>query len=617
MHRRALALACVLSALLAPAALAAGSSSGATEVTGTSKLSDHSVRVFMKAPGEMSDADVEASLGGTLALVEGVRLVGERPSMRLVLAVDTSESMAGKPLTAAIAAGERLLDTVGPEDKVALVVFDADARVVSSLTSNVTSVRNSLRSVSTQTGTALYDGVQTAADLLGQSTTSRRIVVVLSDGADTASTTTLRSLRKGLAGSGIEVNAVGLTTSDVYQEGPLHKVTAGTGGVYQAAATVDDLEPVAVRLAQTELATNYAVDVVLPASGSRELKISVGGASPAVVPLPAGVSGATESIWHQHGDSIVALLGFLAVIAAAITFLTRAQRKPQSLGARLLPYSADLSKEAAKVESAALLDVYDMLERRMGKSAPWRWLSRLGERSGATAPTGKIVTVISASAAVPAIGGTMIAGPLAGLPLLIVGGLAPIVVLRYRGGKRQRAFDAQLPELLAVWASALRAGRSFAQALDTLVEEAGEPAHAEFRRAQHQVRLGVPVEQALDDMSKRLGSESFELVVLTTDVQRRIGGNVAEIFDQVAETVRKRQQFASRVRALTAMGTLSARVLLGMPFVLAAILTLINHNYMAPLYTTSTGHTLIAIALVMMGIGAVVLRRMVKPRATA
>ena len=146
---------------------------------------------------------------------------------------------------------------------------------------------------------------------------------------------------------------------------------------------------------------------------------------------------------------------------------------------------------------------------------------------------------------------------------------------------------------------------------------ASEPAHGEFRRAQSQVRLGVPIEQALDDMSKRLTSESFELVVLTTDVQRRIGGNVAEIFDQVADTVRKRQQFSARVRALVAMGVMSARVLLGMPFVLAAILTVINPGYMSPLYETGAGRVLIMVALVMMTAGALVLRRMVKPRAIA
>ena len=208
-------------------------------------------------------------------------------------------------------------------------------------------------------------------------------------------------------------------------------------------------------------------------------------------------------------------------------------------------------------------------------------------------------------------------GILVTLVACVAAGAIPVAVLRFRATRRQHKFDSQLPELLGVWASALRAGRSFAQALDTMVEEASEPAHEEFRRVQNQVRLGVPIEQALDDMSKRLGSESFELVVLTTDVQRRIGGNVAEFFDQVADTVRKRQQFSMRVRALTATGVLSARVLLGMPFALAGILTLINHSYMSPLYTTTTGHVLIVIALLMMFAGYAVLRRIVRPRAVA
>jgi tight adherence protein B len=103
--------------------------------------------------------------------------------------------------------------------------------------------------------------------------------------------------------------------------------------------------------------------------------------------------------------------------------------------------------------------------------------------------------------------------------------------------------------------------------------------------------------------------------VLTTDVQRRVGGNVAEIFDQVADTVRKRQQFSARVKALTSMGRLSAQVLLGMPFVMAALLTLINHDYMRPLFATRTGHLMIGVAVCMMTLGAIVLRRLVKPRA--
>ena len=118
-------------------------------------------------------------------------------------------------------------------------------------------------------------------------------------------------------------------------------------------------------------------------------------------------------------------------------------------------------------------------------------------------------------------------------------------------------------------------------------------------------------------MSQRLRSESFELVVLTTDVQRRVGGNVAEIFDQVADTVRRRHQFSARVKALTSMGRLSAQVLIGMPFAMAGMLTLINHGYMRPLYTTRTGHILIAVGLAMMTAGALILRRMVRPRTIA
>ena len=615
--RGGLLLACAALAVAAPAASAAGAGTAPTQVAGATKVDDHTVRVLVRAPGDLTGADVRATLGGHLAFVERVKPHGPQQSLHLVFAVDTSGSMAGEPISAAIAAGQRLLDAVGSNDKVGLVEFDDSARVLAPLTSNVEGVRTALSSLTTHSGTALYDGVATAARLTGSDASSRRVVVVLSDGADTASKLPLQRLRSSLAASGVQVDAVGLTQSGSYDARDLRSIASATHGTFAPAASVSDLEPIIVQLANSQLAGEYALDVSLPHSSSRDLAVSVRGSAPAHIQLPGGVSGAGESLLSAYGGWLVALLGFAAILMLSTLALTAAERRPQALSARLSPYSADLSKETSKVQGAALLDVYEMLENRLGGYAPWHWLHRLGERAGSSAPTGQLFTVICACAALPALFGTVVIGPLVGLPLLVIGGALPVLALRFRANRRSRAFESQLPELLGVWASALRAGRSFAQALDTLVEEASDPAKSEFRRAQNQVRLGVPVEQALDDMSKRLGSESFELVVLTTDVQRRIGGNVAEIFDQVADTVRKRQQFAQRVRALVAMGVLSARVLLGMPFVLAGILTLINHGYMAPLYTTRTGHILIAIALVMMSIGALVLRRMVKPRAIA
>ena len=228
------------------------------------------------------------------------------------------------------------------------------------------------------------------------------------------------------------------------------------------------------------------------------------GTPAAHVNLPAGVSGTSRSIWSRFGAWIVIMLGFAAIMTISTIALSAAERRPQALTARLSPYSADLSKDAAKVHGPALLDVYETLERRLGKTRPWGWLHQLAERAGSSVPTGQIVTIIGATAVLPGLFGLATFGPLLAVPMFVAGGMLPVAVLRFRATRRARAFEAQLPELLGVWASALRAGRSFAQALDTLVDEASEPARGEFRRAQNQVRLGVPIEQALDDMSTRL-----------------------------------------------------------------------------------------------------------------
>jgi len=613
--RHALGAAFAIAVTLTPAALAAATSAP-PQLSGVSKVDGHTVRVIVRAPGDLTGLDVQAELGGKTAQVTRLRPLGPRRPLHLVFAVDTSTSMAGPPLAAAAAAGQRLLDAVGSTDKVGLVEFDGSARTVTPLTGNVQAVQAALSTLTTHPGTALYDGIGDAARLTGPADGSRRVVVVLSDGDDTTSATSLDDLTATIAGDGVEVDAVGLTSSGSYTATALRQIAAATHGAYVPAASISALEPIAARLTQTRLAGEWAVDVALPRSSSRTLTISLHDGPPAQVALPAGVAGASISVWSEYGAWIVALLGFAAIMMLATVVMSAAERRPQALTARLSPYSSELSKEAAKAHEPALTDMYEGLETRLGKTRVWGWLHTLAERAGSTVPTGQIVTIIAATALFPAAFGLVTAGPLLALPLLLCGAL-PVMVLRFRARRRSTAFEAQLPELLGVWASALRAGRSFAQALDTLVEEAGEPARGEFRRAQKQVRLGVPIEQALDDMSKRLTSESFELVVLTTDVQRRIGGNVAEIFDQVADTVRKRQQFSARVRALVAMGVMSARVLLGMPFALAAILTAINPGYMSPLYETGAGRVLILVALVMMTAGALVLRRMVKPRAIA
>ena len=107
-----------------------------------------------------------------------------------------------------------------------------------------------------------------------------------------------------------------------------------------------------------------------------------------------------------------------------------------------------------------------------------------------------------------------------------------------------------------------------------------------------ETRLGRPMDDALGEMAERVGSKNLSFVVTAVTIQRQVGGSLAGIFDMVAEAVRQRQPFARKIRALTAMGRMSAYVLAGIPLFLLGAITLLNREYMSPIYTTSTGHML-------------------------
>ena len=233
--RHALGAAFAIAVTLTPAALAADTAAP-PQVSGVSKVDGHTVRVIVRAPGDLTGLDVQAELGGKTAQVTRLRPLGPRRPLHLVFAVDTSTSMAGPPLAAAVAAGQRLLDAVGSTDKVGLVEFDGSARTVTPLTGNVQAVQAALSTLTTHSGTALYDGIGDAARLTGPSDGSRRVVVVLSDGDDTTSTTSLDHLTAALARDGVEVDAVGLTSSGSYTATALRQVAAATHGAYVPAA---------------------------------------------------------------------------------------------------------------------------------------------------------------------------------------------------------------------------------------------------------------------------------------------------------------------------------------------------------------------------------------------
>ncbi len=160
----------------------------------------------------------------------------------------------------------------------------------------------------------------------------------------------------------------------------------------------------------------------------------------------------------------------------------------------------------------------------------------------------------------------------AGLPSLIiiavlaVGASIPYLVVYVKARRRLRSFENQLPDLLVTMAASLKAGHSFRQGLQAVVEEDQDPASKEFKRVLAETRLGRPMDDALSEMARRLGSKDFEFVITAVTIQRQVGGSLAGIFDMVADTVRDRQQFQRKIKGLTAMGRMSAYTLVGLPF---------------------------------------------------
>jgi tight adherence protein B len=197
---------------------------------------------------------------------------------------------------------------------------------------------------------------------------------------------------------------------------------------------------------------------------------------------------------------------------------------------------------------------------------------------------------------------------------LLLGGFLPPGYVAFKAHRRASAFENQLPDLLVSLAASLKAGHSFKSALQALVDEGAEPASKELKRVLTESRLGRPIDEALAEMASRVNSKNFEFIVIAVNIQTQVGGSLAGLFDMVADTVRQRHQFARKIRGLTAMGRMSAYVLIGLPIFVAFMLSLMSAKYMAPLWHTPTGNKLIGAAIVMIVIGASILRKIVSFR---
>jgi tight adherence protein B len=196
--------------------------------------------------------------------------------------------------------------------------------------------------------------------------------------------------------------------------------------------------------------------------------------------------------------------------------------------------------------------------------------------------------------------------------MTIVVGAVPFSVLSIAVGRRTKKLHSQLADVLMILASSLRAGHSFLQALDAVSQEAGEPAAGEFSRAVAEIRLGRSLSEALEDLSDRVDSDDFRWAILAVAIQREVGGNLAEVLDTVAATMRERDVVRRQVDVLSAEGKLSIYVLTALPIALAAYMGLVNPEYLSLLWTTQIGLVMFITGCSLLAVGLVWMRRVVK-----
>ena len=190
----------------------------------------------------------------------------------------------------------------------------------------------------------------------------------------------------------------------------------------------------------------------------------------------------------------------------------------------------------------------------------------------------------------------------------------PLVVrigLGVMAGRRRTAFADQLDDSLQLIASSLRAGHSMLQALASVAREAEQPTSVEFARIINETRVGRQLSDSLDETAARMQSEDFTWVTQAIAINREAGGNLAEVLDGVANTIRERNQIRRQVKALSAEGKLSAYVLMALPFGIAGFLMFSNPAYMAKFTQSLFGYGLIGASVVLLVIGGLWLRKVV------
>jgi tight adherence protein B len=604
------------------AAPAAHAASGAelTEASGAT----FPAKTFVLTLPERRDlrpADVSVRENG--ADVEGLGIVpGDAAGAKTfgtMLVIDTSQSMRGAPIEAAMAAARKFAEKRPAQQRLGVVFFNRGAAVALRPTTDAARIAAVLASPPTLAkGTRIYDSTALAMRVLRDANVSAGSVVLLSDGADVGSSLKPGAVAAAARHAKTRIFSVGLRSRS-YDGSTLRALAASAGGRY-AEADEQQLAQLFSGLGR-RFGREYLITYrsLAPLSTHVQVQARVAGvpgtalvtyASPSL-PAAGAAAGASRSAFIGSNASLVLAAALAALLVGLAAFLV-ARSGRRTVHARIADFTADASSAHEAVAVDAFGDDHDSstARRRAKPSRRWTEFAEDADVAGLSMSPERIALFTFAGTALAVVVAFALGNPVLALLVLV----APVIVravVSAAAARTRRDFDSQLADNLQVVASAMRAGQSFVGALAVAVEDALEPAKRELHRAVTDERLGVSLDEALARVARRMRSEELEYVGLVATLQRETGGSTAEVLDRVTDTIRGRAELKRLVQTLTAQGRLGGGIVTAVPLVLTAFFLVTRPGYFDPLIHSAFGVMCIVMAVVMLSAGWLAIRKIV------
>jgi tight adherence protein B len=559
----------------------------------------------------------------------------------VVLVIDASGSMEGAPIESAKAAATSFIAQARTEDRIAIVSFADQVQVLSGFTNNKDALNQAVGAIVAAGETAFNDGViqgiamfaeANAADLLPN-------MIVLSDGDDTASEATLEEAVAAVEGSDVRTFGVALESPDFNPE-PVQQIATAGGGLFLSTPDPEALSTLYSEIGQ-EISNTLVARFVSPISSPGEVEFTVAyqgltasqtfavsgyavttttsqiTTTTSLVPLTTVV---VESSAALSIDTLILIgaagLGLTLFLFLIILFGREDDDDPGRFSKRLQAYGR--KGKGPEEEKKSFLERIPLVNRFT--QAAEEEVRKRGLLSGVNAGLEQANIPMSPGEAIlgmiglSAVGGILFAifnGVLFGVIAFVVLLLLAMFMIRWAGGREKKRFEKQLPDTLTLMSTSLRAGYSLLQATEAVASEAPDPTAREFGRAIVEARLGRTVTDSLEGIVERTQSKDFEWAVMAIEIQREVGGNLAEVLQTVGDTMRARNRLKGEIRALTAEGRISAIVLGALPFLLFVFLWGTNRDYLEPLITSTFGQMALGVGVILIAAGLFWLKKIV------